>query len=140
LTTEPINPVGMTIEHSRDLWPTGPAKLGTTFEIRVNGYASHRGKSFFGALSFGYLPGIPLGYYTMHLAPDALFFASLNTPAIFEGNGILDANGNSKMRVHIPNAEALVGYRVYAAAVVLDPARYQGIGWVSYPMGFTIRK
>jgi len=133
-----ISPADLTVEHSRDLWPNGEARVGESLGFRVN-FPQFKQKPWVAALSFGHAPGIQLGYYRLHLNPDPLFYASLNNRALFQGSGILSNDGTAVARLHIPDIPGLAGLRIYAGAVVPDAARYGGVGIVSYAMGFTIQ-
>lgn len=67
--------------------------------------------------------GIPLPGGVVPLSVDGLFFASI---AAFPGfAGSLDANGDGKLQVTIPNSAALVGQTFYTAFVTYGPGGFK---------------
>ena len=134
-----INPVGVTVDHFRELWPVkAEARVAQFVDFYVN-FPLFKGKTFVAALSFGHAPGIPLGNYRLHLNLDPLFMASLVTPSLFKNYGTLSAHGTARVTLAVPDVAALAGLRIFLGAVVLDPAAKSGIGEVSNALGLTIQ-
>lgn len=120
---------------SRMLTGTAPPTPGTTYPI-VLAMPDAAGAAYRAAASFGTLPGIPTPAGRIPLVADALFFLSLQAPAIFPGfSGVLDAQGHASLAIRIPAVPALRGLRLFVAAVAFDAV---GIRRISEPLGFTV--
>jgi Tol biopolymer transport system component len=79
------------------------------------------GLVYLAAASAGFWPGLPLGSDRLPLQPDALFFASLLLPAVFEGfQGTLDSGGRASGRLRLPAEPALIGQAFFVAFAVFD--------------------
>ncbi|MBN2491620.1 MAG: hypothetical protein JXQ29_12295, partial [Planctomycetes bacterium] len=60
-------------------------------------------------------------------------------PWIFQGyRGVLDAQGQAQLSIHIPNVPALAGTRIHTAFIALDPAAPSGIRVISATETITI--
>jgi len=94
------------------------------------------GKPYFAAASLGTLPGLPIAGRRVPLNPDALFFLSIQVPAIFSGfQGQLSNAGRGNLTVNIPPAPQLLGFRFFLAAITFDG---NGVRAISEPLGVTI--
>ncbi len=125
-----------TVIGSRNLTALGPARVGQPFCFRLS-FPGQWGSPYVAALSFGFRPGLAIAGRTIHLQPDALFFASLLGSGIFQNfQGYLTTAGEAFPQVALPNLLALRGQRFYAVAVTLGP---HGVSGVSDPLGVTIR-
>lgn len=116
---------------------TGTARPapGTAYPVTL-AMEGEAGKAYLAAASFGTLPGIMTPAGRIHLVPDALFYLSLQAPALFQGfAGVLDPNGTALLGVGIPAIPALRGLRFYLAAVSYDTG---GLRRISDPLGVTI--
>ena len=134
-----VNPAGVTVDHYRSLWPVkATARVGEIVDFRLN-FPLYKGKTYVAALSFGHAPGFPVGYYRLHLNPDALFFTSLVSPALFRNNGLLGTHGTARVTLAIPDIAGLAGLRIFVGAVVIDPNAKDGIGAASNACGITIQ-
>lgn len=134
-----LNPVGVTVDHYRDLWPMVVAvRAGESASFRVN-FPPMKNRPFVAALSFSHAPGFPTGNFRLHLNLDPLFLASLVTPSLFENYGTLNNDGLGKVTLHVPDLSGLVGLRIFLGSVALDNAFKNGIGEASNCLGVTIQ-
>ncbi|MBN2491505.1 MAG: hypothetical protein JXQ29_11710 [Planctomycetes bacterium] len=134
-----INPMGVTVDHYRSIWPVGAtSRVGETVRFGLN-LPHYKGKSFVAALSFGHAPGLRLGNYRLHLNLDTLFSTSLSIPAIFQNYGQLGTSGTARVALAIPNVAGLAGLRIFIGAVVLDPSAKDGVAMTTCACGFTIQ-
>lgn len=134
-----INPVGVTVEHYRELWLVKTtAKVGQAVDFLVN-FPLYKGKTYVAALSFSHSPGFPVGNYRLHLNLDPLFMVSLTTPSLFKNTGILSAHGTDRITLFVPDIAALAGFRIYLGAVILDPAGKNGFGEATNGLGVTFQ-
>jgi hypothetical protein len=108
---------------------------GTTYPITL-AMPGQAGRGYLAAASFGTRPAIPTPAGPIPLVPDALFFLSLQAPAVFAGfAGVLDANGRAPLAIRIPAVPALLGLRFFVAAIAFDAG---GIRRISEPLGVTL--
>jgi len=134
-----INPMGVTVEHFRELMPTRPdVPIGGPSSFRLN-FPLFRGKTYVAALSFGHAPGFPVGNYRLHLNLDPLFLTSLVSPGLFQNSGTLNKDGLGTVTLIVPNIGALVGVRIFVGGVVIDPTRKDGIGEATSALGVTFQ-
>jgi hypothetical protein len=123
------------------LAPGGDQKVGGTATLNyVDFGARAAGATYVMACSF--TPGnFPIDRKRrIDLSPDALFFASLQVPALFRDFvGVLDTNGRATGTIHIPKAAALASNVVYGVAVTLDPTAPMGIRSIAPVARFTIK-
>jgi len=100
-------------------------------------FLGESGKSYLAAASLGTLQGIPVGgSRRIPLDPDALFYASIRAPAIFQNfQGGLNAQGRANLTVNIPANPRLRGLRFFLAAITYDGS---GIRVISDPLGVTV--
>ena len=90
--------------------------------------------------SFGNGP-IPIDSRKLELSPDNLLVVSTSgaLPMIFQDYaGTLDAQGEAKARLNIPNIPALKGFRIYTAFVTLKASAPSGVSSISNSFMFTI--
>jgi hypothetical protein len=98
------------------------------------------GKPYQLASSLGTGP-IPLGSRQIGLTPDNLMVITTGglLPGVFVNfAGLLDAQGNARAQIQIPNLPALKGVRIYNAFVTLDPAAPFGISQISSTVTLSI--
>ena len=99
------------------------------------------GKPYQLASSLGTGP-IPLGLRQIGLTPDNLMVITTGglLPGVFVNfAGLLDAQGNARAQIQIPNLPALKGVRMYNAFVTLDPAAPFGISQISSTVTLSIQ-
>jgi hypothetical protein len=114
---------------------TAPPRPGATYPVTL-AMPGLAGRGYLAAASFGTRPGIPTPAGPIHLVPDALFFLSLQAPAVFSGfAGALDARGRASLAIRVPAAPALRGLRFFVAAIAFDGG---GIRRISEPLGVTL--
>jgi hypothetical protein len=134
-----INPAWVTIDHYRSLWAIkATCRVGEIVDFGLN-FPLYKGKTYVAALSFGHAPGFPVGNYRLHLNPDALFFTSLVSPALFKNYGLLGTHGTARVTLAVPDIAGLAGLRIFMGAVVIDPNAKDGIGAASNAFGITIQ-
>ncbi len=135
-----INPVGITVDHFRELAPVGTiVQVGGTHQFQAN-FSRFGFKSFYTAMSFSHLPGFHVGYFHIHLDYDPMFQATFNQPGILQGGvGVLSQHGTARITLKVPNLKPLAGIRLFMATLVVDPNRFGGVGEVSNPVAFTIQ-
>jgi hypothetical protein len=108
---------------------------GATFQLTFSEPASPN-LLYLAAASFASRPGIPTPAGTIDLAPDALFFLSLQAPAFFANfQGRLDVRGTSIASIPIPPGP-LKGLRFYVSFVTVQGS---AIHAVANTQGFTVR-
>ena len=96
------------------------------FGCRVElGLYSYPNAQYALALSFGTMPGIPLGDgRVIPLNPDAIFFLSLSGALGLQNNiGTLDSQGRGTAIWNVPNVPEARGLTLYAAFVTINPAQ-----------------
>jgi hypothetical protein len=94
------------------------------------------------ASSFGLGP-IAVDTRKIGLSPDALLLVSVGglLPSVFVGyQGVIDAKGQAKASIHIPNIPALIGLRLHSAFVTLSPSAPSGIKSISNTFSFSIAR
>jgi len=77
------------------------------------------------------------------LSPDALLLVSVGglLPSVFAGYpGVVDANGQAKAAIHVPNIPALIGLRLHSAFVTLSPAAPSGIKSISNTFSLSVAR
>jgi beta-propeller repeat-containing protein len=121
--------------------PTGTGRIGTpiTFSLLAS---DDSGLPYHVGTSFGSGP-IALGSRSLGLSPDALLVESVggNHPGTFQDySGWISANATATATLHLPNAPALVGLRLYTAFVTLDTSEPFGIKSISDTTMFAIAK
>ncbi|MBN2491953.1 MAG: hypothetical protein JXQ29_13990 [Planctomycetes bacterium] len=90
--------------------------------------------------SFGTGP-IPIDTRSLNLSLDALLVLSVggNLPAVFQNYaGLLDAQGQAKAKLAIPNLPILKGVRIHTAFVTLLATAPSGVAHISNTATFTI--
>lgn len=110
---------------------TGVPRVGTTVFVDL---AAEPDAWYQLAASFGTRPGIDLGSRNIPLNPDALLVLTLSNqlPGVFQNlAGYLNARGEARAWMVIPNAAGLVGVSFYMAFVTLDAVQPQGINTIS---------
>ncbi|MBN2489615.1 MAG: SBBP repeat-containing protein, partial [Planctomycetes bacterium] len=78
----------------------------------------------------------------IELSPDVLLFLTVMNalPGIFPNYaGVLDAQGQAKAAIHIPNLPSLKGIRIYTAFVTLKASAPSGVASISNTFGFSIQ-
>jgi hypothetical protein len=86
---------------------------------------------------------IPIDRRRLGLSPDALLAASVSgfLPSIFEGYvGLLDATGQGKAKLHLPNLTVLIGVRLHSAFLTLDAGAPSGVKSISNTFSFSVTK
>jgi hypothetical protein len=99
-----------------------------------------KGRAYIVASSLGTGP-IVLGNRKIELTPDDLMVVTVFNylPSVFVNyQGTLDAQGDGKAEIRIPNIPALINLRIHSAFVVLDAAAPYGIQTISNTFTFTI--
>jgi len=146
------------LQGSQNWWPgpgvlrTGSRHLAWYMDNRPNGRSLHlsfpgeTGLNYAVGLSLtGIRPGIPLrDGRTIPLVPDNLTWLSLKggVPGVLEHTvGNLDVSGRARMKVDT-NAfgSALKGVKIWAVALILDPAAPAGVAHIAGPTLLTIRR
>jgi hypothetical protein len=92
----------------------------------------------------GIRPGVVLpDARVIPIVPDGLTRLSTagGAPGVIEGTlGKLDARGRARVKIHANRfGQALKGLRVWAVALLLDPASRHGIAYISHPTQMTIK-
>jgi len=108
------------------------SKIGKTTKLELHASAN-AGMRFQAATAFGTGP-ISVDSRFLALSPDGLFFLTLlgQGQPVFTGfSGKLDAKGEAKIAIQIPNAPALKGLQLFTAYVVLDAKSTSGISALS---------
>ncbi|MBN2489686.1 MAG: FG-GAP repeat protein [Planctomycetes bacterium] len=93
------------------------------------------------ASSFGNGP-ILIDTRPLELSPDPLLFLTIlgGAPGVFPNYaGVLDAQGQAKAAIHIPNLPALKGIRIFTAFVTLQPTAPSGVASISNTFMFSIQ-
>jgi hypothetical protein len=115
----------------------GPdARVGTTFPLRLSTPSPN--VPFLGLLSFGNA-GIPLAERAVRLTLDEMLTTSLGSAVALGLVGLTDSAGYATPGVVIPNVLNLVGFRLFVAAVTIDPLQPFAIGHISNEQFFRIR-
>jgi len=120
---------------------SGSAKFGGILNLILYSPAA-ASKTYFAGCSFGTGP-IPIDTRRINLSPDILLFLSTSglLPTVFSSfGGLLDASGNGKASIVIPNSPALVGLKLQNAFLTIDPTAPSGILTISNTCAFTIQK
>jgi len=120
---------------------SGSTSPGGTVTLRLDEPAD-AGRPFQIGTSLGAGP-LPLGTRWILLSPDNLLVVTVNDhwPSVFSGyRGVIDAKGEARATIHIPNQPALIGVRLHSAFVTLDPAAPLGIRSISNTFSFSITK
>jgi hypothetical protein len=118
------------------------ADVGEVVPLRFISSPTDAGKIVVGAAAFGRSPGILLP--DMRIVPlnnDALLtFSTTPLNGVFLNfAGVLDVNGVfDGAAIFVPPIQALHGFVLYVAYVVLDPAAPLGIGTISLPSTFVV--
>jgi len=134
-----IDNVCMVVDDEHNLWGLNTPTPGATFFLSVR-FAAFAGRPYVTAASLAPRPGIPIDSRTIPLLPDNLFAASTLLPQIFvKFVGVLDANGQATPSIAIPKIPSLRGFRIFLAAVVIDPRAPSSIGQISQEYGATIQ-
>ncbi len=125
---------------STDLTGTGSGAPGTAIDFALASTAD-AGLPYQMGSSFGNGP-IPIDTRKLELSPDDLLVLSTGgtVPSIFEKYaGILDAGGQAKAKLHIPNSSVLKGIKIYTAFITLKATAPSGISGISNTFLFTIQ-
>jgi hypothetical protein len=131
-----LDPRSVAIAGSRHLWAPNDARPGRPYRLVVSSPAEP-GAAYAIGVSFGFLPGIPVGGRRIHLNPDSLFLLSMQNRGIFSGfRGTLDARGEGVGTIAIPDLWCLSGLRFFAVAITHASGR---IRVISEPLGITIQ-
>lgn len=119
---------------------SGSTAPGGTVDLTLKSPAD-AGRVYQVGTSLGLGP-IPIDTRRLRLSPDAILVASVggSLPMVFEGyTGRLDATGQGRARLHIPNLPVLKGVRLHSAFLTLDGAAPSGVKNISDPFTFTIQ-
>ena len=111
---------------------SGSTSPGGTVDLNLSS-AADAGRTFQVASSLGTGP-IPIGSRSLDLSPDNLMVVTVNgyLPTVFVNySGVLDASGQAKAQILIPNLPVLKGVRIHSAFITLDPAAPFGISNIS---------
>lgn len=133
--------LGLVFDRSNNLGRvlvTGPNNRG----LRVS-FPNSPGKGYVVGFSLtASTPGIPLSDgRIIPLAPDNLTIVTAQQPLpplITNNIGTLDANGEAAVGVNANPLGTVTGIRLWATAIVLDPAQSLGIAEISKPVMFVL--
>jgi len=120
---------------------SGSARIGGILNLILYSPAA-ASKAYYAGCSFGTGP-IPIDTRRIDLSPDILLFLSTSglLPTVFSSfAGLLDASGNGKASIVIPNAPALVGLKLRNAFLTIDAMAPSGVLTISNTCAFTIQK
>jgi hypothetical protein len=127
------NFTGLDIYGSRQITGSGPATPGSAYDVDFS-FPGGGNVPYVAALSFGQRPGINLQGSTLNLAPDALFWLSIQGFFVNGFQGVLDGSGRASGRVNIP-AFAPKGLTIFCSVVATN-----GITFLTgNTIGITIR-
>jgi hypothetical protein len=124
---------------SASLVGSGSGAPGTDIAFALRSVAD-AGRPYQMGSSFGDGP-IPIDTRNLGLSVDPLLVLSVSglAPGVFQGYaGSLDAQGEGKAKLAIPNIPTLKGIRIYTAFVTLLPAAPSGVSSISNSFLFTI--
>ena len=118
---------------------SGTGQVGTPIVFTLTS-KKDAGLPYQAASSFGNGP-IPIDTRNLGLSPDTLLFLSIGgiLPATFKDYaGILDATGNGKATLNIPNIPALTGLQIYTAFITLLNTAPSGVSSISNTFDFKV--
>ena len=123
-----------------DLTGTGSGAPGTAIDFTLASTAD-AGLPYQMGSSFGNGP-IPIDTRMLGLSPDSLLVLSATglIPTVFQNYaGLLDAGGQAKAKLNIPNVPVLKGIRIYTAFITLKATAPSGVSGISNTFLFTIQ-
>jgi len=124
---------------SATLAGSGSGAPGTSLDFTLKS-AADAGLPYQMGSAFGNGP-ISIDSRKLELSPDDLLVLSTSgaVPSIFQDYaGLLDAQGEAKAKLNIPNIPALKGVRIYTAFVTLKATAPSGVSSISNSFMFTV--
>jgi len=103
---------------SRQVTGSGQAIPGATYSVDFS-FPGAGSITYVAALSFSQRPGFPIGGSTLNLAPDALFWASVQGLFVSKFQGVLDSAGRASGSIHIPSFMPK-GVTLYCSAIATN--------------------
>jgi len=112
------NFTGLDIYGSRQVTGSGPATPGSVYNVDFS-FPGGANVPYLAALSFSQRPGINLGGSTLNLAPDALFWLSVQGFFVKGFQGVLDGSGRASGSISLP-AFAPKGLTIFCSVVATN--------------------